>query len=144
MEITYKSIDSWYCDIDNNETARQLCPTVRSFESTQMQELIGTMNAFFKKMSRSNIQFQLSEQYALPKKADASKKSKLIKKHNKKNIEISPEKLKLLKKGLKKFKENKTADTSFLESTKGNFQFMLDLSEKERAKHIKSLWKALD
>lgn len=75
-----------------------------------MQELIGTMNTFFKKMSRSNIQFQLSEHYALPKKTD-NNKSKTIKKNNNKKSEITPEKLKLLKKGLKKFKDSKSADS---------------------------------
>lgn len=109
-----------------------------------MQELIGTMNAFFKKMSRSNIQFQLSPQYALQKKTDPTIKSNTIKKNPKKNVEISPEKLKLLKKGFKKFKENKTADGLLLESTRGNFYAIAGLSDKERAKHIKSLWKALD
>lgn len=72
-----------------------------------MTELINTMNSFFKKTSNNHIQFQLSEQYLIPKKVDAAGKTKVIKKDAKKKAEVSADRQKLLKKGLKKFKEAK-------------------------------------
>ena len=34
-----------------------------------MNELVGTLNLFFKKVSKCEIQFQLPEHFALPKKS---------------------------------------------------------------------------
>lgn len=45
-----------------------------------MSDLVSTMNLFFSKISKGQIQFQLSEQYSIPKRNDLAIKSKTIKK----------------------------------------------------------------
>ena len=69
-----------------------------------MNDLINTMNTFFKKISNNQIQFQLPEQYVLPKKVEIVAKGKTIKKSHKSKIEENFEKDKLMKKAYKKYK----------------------------------------
>jgi hypothetical protein len=84
----------------------------------------------------------LSEHYALPKKENNAK-SKGIKKDSKKKEEMAAERQKMMKKGLRKFKDVKSKETEFIEKNKGIDISMVDLNEKDRSKEIKNLWKAL-
>ena len=71
-----------------------------------MNEIVTAMNLFFTKLTKNQIQFQLSEHFALPKKSQNNIKVKTIKKISKTKAQISLEKLKLLKKAFKKFRES--------------------------------------
>jgi hypothetical protein len=62
------------------ENSRQLHKTVCNRCLIQMSDLVGTINLFFSKISKGHIQFQLSEQYSIPKRNDFAMKSKIIKK----------------------------------------------------------------
>jgi len=52
-----------------------------------MNDLVGTINLFFSRISKGHIQFQLSEHYTIPKKNDYPAKAKMIKKDSKIKIE---------------------------------------------------------
>lgn len=86
-----------------------------------MNDLVNTMNIFFKKISKGHIQFQLSEQYLLPKKEPM--KSKQIKKESKTKVQLTPEEQKNLKKGFKNYQVAKSKEPSFIEKSKSKFDF---------------------
>lgn len=52
-----------------------------------MNELIGTINQFFKKISKNHIQFHLSEHYTIHKKQESQVRGRHSRKENKDKME---------------------------------------------------------
>jgi hypothetical protein len=52
-----------------------------------MNEIVGSLNQFFKKISKNEIHFEIPEQYSISKKKELSTKTKPIDKDPKKKVE---------------------------------------------------------
>ena len=95
-----------------------------------MNNIINSVNLFFNKISKGQHQFQLSDNYLLPKKETS--KTRQIKKDQPSKKQLSPDELKNMKNAFKKYKLHQEKSSSFAASSSSTSQLIQIFRKKTR------------